>query len=525
MSRSDMRPACPPSDGPTSAPQSDAEGTTPGTGVATEDPPVTLRGTLSHLGPGVILAGAIVGSGELFATTGTGAQAGVGLLWLIVVGCVVKVFVQVELGRAAVVTGETTLSLLNRVPGPRLRFRVRSETPRPLNWVVLMWAAMMLTQLGQMGGLAGGVGQALALAAPLTGDYAALFDRPPDLDGSYLTPPPPPPPTGFTVDDKLWAAGAAALTAVLLWGGRYRFLQAISAVLVAAFTVLTVGNAAALQVSAQFSIPAGDLAAALNPFNALPKGDGATFLALAAFGLIGVGATELVAYPYWCLEKGYARFAGERPTDDGPGRTAWTARARGWMRVMRWDAFAALAVYTVGTVAFYLTGAAVLHRRGLAPDSSDLIPTLGEAYVPAFGPAAWGLFLAGAVAVLFSTLLIATAANARMFADGARLAGLLPGDEPTYRGAVRGLSVGLPAVSAAAFAFVPNPVLLVVVGGVAQSLLLPALGVSAVWLRFRVAPPGLRPGHLWTVCLFASVAGLLLAGAVGGYQAVTKLLG
>ena len=514
MSRSDMRPACPPS-----AAGSDAAGTTPGTGVATEEPPVTLRGTLSHLGPGVILAGAIVGSGELFATTGTGAQAGIGLLWLIVVGCVVKVFVQVELGRAAVVTGETTLALLNRVPGPRLRFRVRSET-RPLNWVVLMWAAMMLTQLGQMGGLAGGVGQALALAAPLTGDYAAATVAGADAKLAGLAPPA----AGFTKDDKLWAAGAAALTAALLWGGRYRFLQAVSAVLVAAFTVLTVGNAAALQASAEFSIPAGDLAAALNPFNALPKGDGAVFLALAAFGLIGVGATELVAYPYWCLEKGYARFAGERPTADGPGRTAWTARARGWMRVMRWDAFAALAVYTVGTVAFYLTGAAVLHRRGLAPDSSDLIPVLGEAYVPAFGPAAWGLFLAGAVAVLFSTLLIATAANARMFADGARLAGLLPGDEPTYRKAVRWLSVGLPAVSAAAFAFVPNPILLVVIGGVAQSLLLPALGVSAVWLRFRVAPPGLRPGKLWTACLFASVAGLLLAGAIGGYQAITKLL-
>ena len=509
---------------PRTAPDERDPSETVRTADPTEAPPTTLRGTLSHLGPGVILAGAIVGSGELFATTGTGAQAGIGLLWLIVVGCVVKVFVQVELGRAAVVTGQTTLALLNQVPGPRLRFRESSSPERSLNWVVLMWAAMMFTQLGQMGGLAGGVGQALALAAPLTGDYADLFDGPPDLDGSYLTPPPPPPPAGFTVDDKLWAAGAAALTSALLWGGRYRFLQATSAVLVALFTVLTVGNAAALQASAEFSIPAGDLAAALNPFNALPKGDGAVFLALAAFGLIGVGATELVAYPYWCLEKGYARFAGERPAVDGAERTAWTARARGWMRVMRADAFAALAVYTVGTVAFYMTGAAVLHRRGLAPDSSDLIPVLGEAYVPAFGPAAWGLFLAGAVAVLFSTLLIATAANARMFADGARLAGLLPGDEPTYRRAVRWLSVGLPAVSAAAFAFVPNPVLLVVVGGVAQSLLLPALGVSAVWLRFRVAPPGLRPGKAWTACLFISVAGLLLAGAIGGYQAITKLL-
>ena len=349
------------------------------------DPPTSLRGTLRHLGPGVIIAGAIVGSGELFATTGTGAAAGVGLLWLILVGCVVKVFVQVELGRAAVATGRTTLDLLNLVPGPRLPvMRGRSA-----NWVLWLWAAMMVTQLGQMGGLAGGVGQALALAVPLGG-------------------------TGST----LWAAAAGVLTAGLLWGGRYRLIQAVSAVLVAAFTVLTVGNAAALQATAEFALPAGDLTAALNPLNDLVANDDALFLALAAFGLIGVGATELVAYPYWCLEKGYAAFAGSAPAAGAADRAAWAGRAKGWMRVMRWDALAALAVYTASTVAFYLVGAAVLHPAGLRPSGPETISVLREAYVPVFGPLAGALFLSGAVAVLFSTLLIATASNARMLADG-----------------------------------------------------------------------------------------------------------
>ena len=52
--------------------------------------------------------------------------------------------------------------------------------------------------------------------------------------------------------------------------------------------------------------------------------------ALATFGIIGVGATELIAYPYWCIEKGYAKFTGNARDD-----AAWAARARGWMRVMR----------------------------------------------------------------------------------------------------------------------------------------------------------------------------------------------
>ena len=36
-----------------------------------------------------------------------------------------------------------------------------------------------------------------------------------------------------------------------------------------------------------------------------PEGNKPLITALATFGIIGVGASELLAYPYWCLEKGY----------------------------------------------------------------------------------------------------------------------------------------------------------------------------------------------------------------------------
>ena len=82
-------------------------------------------------------------------------------------------------------------------------------------------------------------------------------------------------------------------------------------------------------------------------------------VAFAAFGIIGVGASELIYYPYWCLEKGYARYIG--PRDDSP---AWRARAAGWLRVLHADAALSLVIYTGATVAFYILGAAVLHARG-----------------------------------------------------------------------------------------------------------------------------------------------------------------
>ena len=39
-----------------------------------KDPPVGLRATLKHLGPGFVLAGAVVGSGEIILTTTLGAK-------------------------------------------------------------------------------------------------------------------------------------------------------------------------------------------------------------------------------------------------------------------------------------------------------------------------------------------------------------------------------------------------------------------------------------------------------------------
>ena len=91
-------------------------------------------GILRHVGPGIIITASIVGSGELIATTKLGAEVGYTLLWFIVLGCVVKLFLQVELGRYAVCSGATTLETLDIVPGPRLI----------VSWVVWLWLFMYL---------------------------------------------------------------------------------------------------------------------------------------------------------------------------------------------------------------------------------------------------------------------------------------------------------------------------------------------------------------------------------------------
>jgi Mn2+/Fe2+ NRAMP family transporter len=72
-------------------------------------PPTSKLKIIREIGPGIIIAGAVVGSGELIATTAVGAEAGFYLLWLLILGCVIKVFIQIELGQYAILNQKTTL--------------------------------------------------------------------------------------------------------------------------------------------------------------------------------------------------------------------------------------------------------------------------------------------------------------------------------------------------------------------------------------------------------------------------------
>jgi len=271
-----------------------------------EAPPTTLGGILRRIGPGLIVAGSIVGSGELIATTKTGAEAGFYLLWLILIGCVIKVFVQVEFGRYSIVNGRSTMEGMDDVPGPRLRGRG--------NWLVWYWFLMWLASIGQLGGIVGGVGQALAISLPLTSagrDYNEYVDlvterkvRMAELNGlargggnvvdetfdaerlqteivrleaaiaeadrawtarlgadrfEELGRKPPP-----SYDDRIWAALIAVVTAVLLALGRYGFIQSFSTALVCGFTFITLGNLFALQNNVSWRVAWDELVQGLS---------------------------------------------------------------------------------------------------------------------------------------------------------------------------------------------------------------------------------------------------------------------
>jgi Mn2+/Fe2+ NRAMP family transporter len=625
-----------------------------------EAPPTTVFGILRRLGPGLIIAGSIVGSGELIATTATGAQAGFWLLWLIIIGCVIKVFVQVELGRYTIIYGRTTMKGMDEVPGPMIEMnaggRPGSSSLRG-NWFLWYWLSVFVVSLGQLGGIVGGVGQAMAISMPLTaggrtyneqldakttrivklhelqrsraqgkatddatgkieqlkreiaefdlrikGVAGGLFDgwdtnkdelvsldeilqqdqrlwalllyradmdqdgklsheefkatpktlapaigsQPFDVrdldDDGFLSEDEffqqnerlfawlrdnadhdhddrlslsefgkrPPALEANAYDDRLWAAIITVITAVVLVLGRYGLIQSFSTFMVASFTVITIVNLIALQTNATYAITWQEIANGLS-FRLTPKSEvlGVSPLATAlmTFGIIGVGGNELVSYPYWCLEKGYARFTG--PREDSP---EWFARANGWMRVMRWDCWCSMVVYTFATIAFYLLGAAILGRIKLSPEGNEMIRTLAVMYEPVFGTWTQFLFLFGAFAVLYSTFFVANASHARVFPDTLRVFGIAAKDDASYRNRVRFFSGLFPFLCLIIYILIPKPTTLVLASGAMQAIMLPMLSGGALYFRYFRTDKRMAPGRVWDILLWLSAIGMLIAG-------------
>ena len=231
------------------------------------------------------------------------------------------------------------------------------------------------------------------------------------------------------------------------------------------------------------------------------------------FGITGVGATELVQYPYWCVEKGYAQCVGQRD-----GSAAWVARARGWIRVMHFDILCSLVIYTLATVAFYLLGAGILNRMGLVPAQRDMIQVLSRLYTESLGGWALYLFYLGAVITLYGTIFASTAAHSRLFADAMRVAGVYARDDAAARRHWRNIFLlVLALIPPICYWFIESPVQMVLAGGIAQAAMLPLIGLAAIYLRHKHVPKDIQPTAATTVMLWIATA--VMAGFALYYAA------
>ncbi len=183
------------------------------------------------------------------------------------------------------------------------------------------------------------------------------------------------------------------------------------------------------------------------------------------------------------------------------------------------DAIVAMVVYTTVTAAFYLLGAAILHKTGDIPEGYQMIEVLSGIYTQSLGPWAKSIFMAGALIVLYSTLFTAAASWTRIFSDAFGQIGLIDFYNPQVRKrAVAWLAWIFPATWALLFLFIKLPVLMVLLGGFVTSILLLMVVYAAIHFRYRRLPVSLRPGKFYDLAFWISALAILLAAAYGVIQ-------
>ncbi len=434
----------------------------------TREPPASWRARLRYLGPSVVVSGSIVGSGEIILTSSLGAAAGFVLLWWLLLSCWIKSPIQAELGRYVLISGDTYVRAMNRLPGRIPVPRGSISVPIALALIAFVPALMGL------GGIVGGAGQALNLLLPA-------------LPSTWTT------------------AAVCGAAIALLRPGSYRLLETAMLALVVSFCVATTSCAIAMQFT-EYAITRADLAAGLRfefPAETL-------VLALAVYGYTGVNAGEVAAYQYWCVEKGYPNFIGRA------GLPGWEQRARGWIKVLQADVWITLILLTCATLPFYVLGAGVLRALDKRPSGLDTLAMLSEMFTQTLGPWAVWLFGVGAFFILFSTTLSGIAAGARYLPDYLIELGYLARDDLRARRAwIRGYCTAVPVIAFLFYLALQNPVLLVTIGGLTYALMLPIQSGAVLWLHQTRLDPAIRPGPAMRAVVWAIFAvELLMSGLV-----------
>lgn len=436
-------------------------------------PPVNFAGRIKYLGPSLIVTGAVIGSGELVLTTTLGAAAGWALLWWLLLSCWCKSLVQAEMARYTIVSGDTYLRAVNRLPGRLWK----------VSWPI--WLGLLAYVPGTMGlgGIIGGAGQSLSFLGSLAGI---------DIDGVLCT-------------------GLIAVTAsIILSTGSYRWLERISLPMVLLFTLATLICSIAMQFT-EFRTTSADIIEGLTPditiFIALAA------LALSAYGYTGTTSGDITAYTYWCIEKGYPSYVGSDRSDPD-----WETHARGWMKVLHTDVWLALIIVTCATIPYYVLGAGVLNALGIVPEGNEAtIGALSNIFTQTLGQWAVWVFSIGAFFILFSTVLSGVGAGGRTIPDYLIEMEFMDRSNIKLRRSIIRCYLGaLPLVAFTIYLFVPNFVVLIMIGGLTSALFLPIQSGATLWLQATHMDPRIRPRAitrygLWVIFVFeAAMASLVI---------------
>lgn len=445
----------------------------------TADLPERRRSFWRIAGPGAVLVGLSIGAGEIVIWPRIVAEYGATMVWAALLGVFLQFWVNLEIGRWTIATGETIFTGYARL------------------WIGFPPLFILLTVLGW---LAPGWARASGLA------LKALVVGP----GGYGS-------------DTFWTVLTFAAVAVILFGPRivYGSVERSIEALVAIVTLGLLFVAAAVSTAAMW----GELArGAVNVGHVDPGIDIRTLFSALVFA--GAGGTANLFYSFYLRDKdigmggripplanplrGRAETVpapGYRyPDDEGNAR-----RFRDWFGYVKRDQLLFFWLLNTVTMLLFIVGAlAVLHPRGLVPAEGTLIWDEAEVLAQVWGEPGRLLFLVVGMATLFSTQLVVVDGVGRSLADivytsfrGARRRevswwyGVVVG---TWIFAGCALTWVMEAWGVTDLGFIMNAAYM---GGFAMAVYVPL----TLWMNRRHLPASARPGPLCT-------AMMLLASAV-----------
>ena len=425
-----------------------------------QEAPKTFLERLKFIGPSVVVTGSVVGSGSIVMTPLLGAAAGFMLLWWLLLSMWSKPIIQAEIARYIVVSKKTFLEAFADMPG--FKTTIQGKTT---SWLVWFMFIGVIPSIAGMGGLAGAVAEA----------------------GNTMFP-------FLTVE--IWVVISCLVTWMLLYFGSYKSLEKTLLVMVLFFSFMTMIIAIAMQ-STDYQVSVAQVSSGLSfsfPSEYLP-------LALAVFGFTGISYGEIMAYTYWCLEKGYAENSGNNVEE-----------TKHWIKTMQTDVWVTVFFITLGTLPFFFLGAGVLYnvpelQQALATSSFwdiDVISSLQNMFSLVLGGWAKWLFIVLAFFVLFSTLLSGTAAFTRTISDYLISMGLVKEQANTRKKLIKLIAFLIPFLSGLFYFVLPNPFTLLLIAGIWAAMGLPIVNIGALYLVNKLEPE-LQPKITTKFILWASL--------------------
>ncbi len=430
-------------------------------------------------GPGAILVGLSIGAGELIIWPWIMARFGAGMAWAAALSIFVQLWINLEIARWAICTGESPFTGYARV--------WRGFVPFFLAVNVCILA---------LPGWARASGQALRM----------LFF------GQQSAGP-----------DWLWTAITFAVIALMLFGPK-TFYSAIEKSISAMVVVITAGLIYVFIRTANAET-LGEFGRGLVNVGHIDVADDFGYISLfSAVVFAGAGGIANIFYAYYLRDKRIGMGARVpmlvnplRQREEANVTTGYVfpdnadnqRRFRDWFLFVKLDQTFYFWILNTFTMFLFMFGSlAVLHKQGIVPKQSNIVWELASILKDTMGTSGLYLYLIVAVAALMSTQLAFVDGGARVCADllhtnYARFR-KIPQSKLYVRFAIGGMLLGIVSTFLFEKLLTGFDVILynALINGVAMAVYVPV----TLYINFKYLPKSVRPGPINVVFVSAAAA-------------------